>query len=71
MSDTSFGLGGLSVRDAYQDRPQMVERGGWLCEFDVLERDLTKAEYRMLRLDGGGQAGVAFGVTSEVCGFSP
>lgn len=49
MSDSSFGLGGLCVREAYQDRPQIVERGGWLCEFDVKERELTKAEYRMLR----------------------
>ena len=49
MSESSFGLGGLSVREAYEERPQRVERSGWLCEFDVTERELTKSEYRMLR----------------------
>ncbi|MYN42753.1 hypothetical protein GTP55_25750 [Duganella sp. FT109W] len=49
MGDSSFGLGGLRVREAHQDRPQRLERDGWLCEFDVKERELTKAEYRALR----------------------
>jgi hypothetical protein len=49
MSETSFGLGGLSVREAFEARPQKVERSGWLCEFDVPERQLTKSEYRLLR----------------------
>lgn len=49
MSETSFGLGGLSVREAYKERPQLLERGGWLCEFDVAEVELSKAEYRLLR----------------------
>lgn len=49
IAESSFGLGGLVVREAHQDRPQLLERGGWLCEFDVMERPLTKAEYRMLR----------------------
>lgn len=49
MSETSFSLGGLAVREAFEDQPQKVERGGWLCEFDVPERQLTKSEYRLLR----------------------
>ncbi|MRW86765.1 hypothetical protein GJ698_22090 [Pseudoduganella sp. FT26W] len=49
MSDNTFELGGLQVWDAHGDRSQWVERAGWLCEFDVEQRELTKAEYRMLR----------------------
>lgn len=49
MGESSFALGGLRVREAWQDQPQLLERDGWLCEFDVEERQLTKAEYRALR----------------------
>jgi len=49
MAETSFELGGLCVRDAHQDRPERIERGGWLCEFDIKERELSKYEARMLR----------------------
>jgi hypothetical protein len=49
MSDETFELGGLRVWDASGDRPERLERAGWLCEFDVKERELSKAEYRALR----------------------
>jgi hypothetical protein len=49
MSDTTFALGGLRVREAHGDDPQRIERAGWLCEFDIYERELTKREARMLR----------------------
>jgi hypothetical protein len=49
MGESTFGLGGVYVREPYQERPQRLERAGWLCEFDVEQRQLTKAEYRALR----------------------
>lgn len=49
MGESTFGLGGLHVREAHHEAPQRLERGGWLCEYDVEERQLTKAEYRALR----------------------
>jgi len=49
MSDETFELGGLRVWEAHGDRPERLERAGWLCEIDVKEREMTKAEYRMLR----------------------
>lgn len=49
MGDASFGLGGLLVREARRNEPQRLVRDGWLCEFDVEQRQLTKAEYRALR----------------------
>lgn len=49
MSDTTFELGGLRVCEALQNRPQRLERNGWLCEFDVKALALTKHEARMLR----------------------
>lgn len=49
MSDSSFELGGLDVKAAFNERPEQLERGGWLCEIDIKERELTKAEYRALR----------------------
>ena len=49
MGEATFGLGGIVVREAHQDHPQRLVRDGWLCEFDVEQRELTKAEYRMLR----------------------
>lgn len=49
MSETTFALGGLEVSEAYEDRPQRIRRAGWLCEFDIPEREVTKREARMLR----------------------
>lgn len=49
MSDATFELGGLRVWDAHGDRPERLERAGWLCEIDVKEQELTKREARMLR----------------------
>lgn len=49
MSDETFELGGLRVLDAHGDRPQRLERAGWLCEIDIKERELSKREARMLR----------------------
>lgn len=49
MSDTTFALCGLQVFEAHGERPQRIRRGGWLCEFDIPERELTKQEARMLR----------------------
>lgn len=48
-SDTTFELGGLRVCEAFQHKPQHLERNGWLCEFDVKAPELTKLEARMLR----------------------
>jgi hypothetical protein len=47
MSDDRFELGGRGVWEANADHPQRLERDGWLCEFDIEQRQLTKAEYRM------------------------
>lgn len=49
MGEHSFELGGLSLHAAFEDRPEKLERGGWLVEIDVKQRELTKSEYRMLR----------------------
>lgn len=49
MSDTTFELVGLHIKPAHGDEPEQLERGGWLCEIDIKERELTKAEYRALR----------------------
>lgn len=49
MSDAKFALGGMRVLEAHVDAPQRIERAGWLCEFDIPERELTKREARMLR----------------------
>lgn len=49
MSDFTFELTGLQVNPARGDRPEQLERAGWLCEVDVQERGLTKAEARRLR----------------------
>lgn len=49
MSETSFGLGGMRVCESYGERPQRIERAGWLCEFDIRQPELTKREARMLR----------------------
>lgn len=49
MSDETFELGGLRVWNAQGDRPERLERAGWLCEIDVEQQQLTKAEYRALR----------------------
>jgi hypothetical protein len=49
MSDDRFELGGLRVWEANADHPQRLERDGWLCEFDVEQPQLTKAQYRLLR----------------------
>ncbi|MYM65419.1 hypothetical protein GTP45_01050 [Pseudoduganella sp. FT55W] len=49
MSDSTFELGGLHVSPAHGDRPEQLERAGWLCEIDVKERELSKAEARRLR----------------------
>lgn len=49
MSDETFELGGLRIWEAHGDRPQRLERAGWLCEVDVKERELTKRGARTLR----------------------
>lgn len=49
MAKTSFELGGLQVSPAHGDRPERLERAGWLCELDIRERELSKREARMLR----------------------
>jgi hypothetical protein len=49
MSDETFELAGLRVWDAHGDRPERVERGGWLCEIDLEYRALMKREARILR----------------------
>lgn len=49
MSEESFELGGLNLRRSFQSRPDQLERGGWLVDIDVKERELTKLEARMLR----------------------
>lgn len=49
MSEEAFELGGLRLRSAYQDQPEQLERGGWLVDIDVKERELTKSEAPMLR----------------------
>lgn len=49
MSDSNFELAGLRVSPAHDGRPERLERAGWLCEVDVQERELTKAEARRLR----------------------
>jgi hypothetical protein len=49
IGESTFGLGGLYVREAHQEMPQRLERGGWLCELDVKERELTKREARRIR----------------------
>lgn len=49
MSDVTFALGGMRAWDAHGDRPQRIERAGWLCDFDIPERELTKRQARMLR----------------------
>lgn len=49
MSDATFALGGMRVWDAHGETPQRIDRAGWLCEFDIPERELTKHEARMLR----------------------
>jgi hypothetical protein len=49
MSDEIFELGGLLVWESHGDRPQRLERAGWLYEDDIKERELTKKEYRAVR----------------------
>ena len=49
MSDDGFELGGLTLWEAHRERPERLERDGWLCWFDIKDRELTKSEYRMLR----------------------
>jgi len=49
MSDSTFALGGMQVREAFQEEPQRIQRAGWLCEFDIKEQELTKREARLLR----------------------
>jgi hypothetical protein len=49
MSDERFELGGLRVWEANADHAQRLERDGWLCELDVEQPQLSKAQYRMLR----------------------
>jgi len=49
MSDETFELGGLQIREEFQGQPQRLERNGWLCGIDIEEPALTKREARMLR----------------------
>ncbi len=49
MSDETFEIGGLKVCGAHGEKPERIERAGWLCEIDVEQRELTKREARMLR----------------------
>ncbi|MYM21943.1 hypothetical protein GTP46_04675 [Duganella sp. FT135W] len=49
MSDSTFELGGLHVSPAHDDRPEQLERAGWLCELDTEVRELSKREARLLR----------------------
>ena len=49
MSEESFELGGLQLREAFESRPEQLERGGWLIDIDLKERELSKSEARMLR----------------------
>ncbi|QKY02827.1 hypothetical protein G3257_11620 [Janthinobacterium lividum] len=49
MSEESFELGGLLLREAFESRPEQLERGGWLIDIDLKERELSKSEARMLR----------------------
>jgi len=49
MSEESFELGGLRLREAHKEVPEQLERGGWLVNIDIRQRELTKEEARMLR----------------------
>ena len=49
MSEESFELGGLQLRGSFESRPEQLERGGWLVDIDITERELSKSEARMLR----------------------
>ena len=48
MGEERFELGGLRVVSAYGERPEQIERDGWLCEFDIELPELTKSQIRML-----------------------
>ena len=49
MSEESFELGGLQLRGSFESRPEQLERGAWLVDIDIKERELTKIEARLLR----------------------
>lgn len=49
MSEESFELAGLHLRKGFENRPEQLERGGWLVDIDVKERELTKSEARLIR----------------------
>lgn len=49
MSEESFELAGLHLRKGFESRPEQLERGGWLVDIDIKERELTKSEARLLR----------------------
>lgn len=49
MSEESFELAGLHLRKGFENRPEQLERGGWLVDIDVKERELTKSQARLLR----------------------
>ena len=49
MSEESFELGGLQLRGSFESRPEQLERGGWLIDIDLKERELSKSDARMLR----------------------
>ncbi|WP_338678898.1 hypothetical protein OPV09_17350 [Janthinobacterium sp. TB1-E2] len=49
MSEESFELGGLQLREAFESRPEQLERGGWMIDIDFKERELSKSEARILR----------------------
>lgn len=49
MSEEAFELGGLRVREAHKEEPEQLERGGWLVDIDIRQRELTRQEARMLR----------------------
>jgi hypothetical protein len=50
MSEERFELSGLYVNPPFEARPEQILRDAWLCEFHIEPPDLTKAEYRMLKL---------------------
>ncbi|MBA5639467.1 hypothetical protein H3H37_20600 [Duganella sp. LX20W] len=48
MAGDRFELGGLCIREPFEDRPEHLLRGGWLCEFDIELPELSRAQRRLI-----------------------